>query len=255
MKTSVLGTFGASALLTISVSACGGTAAPPAAESSPAPPAQAQTSTAAPAPTATPTPTPTATVYTSGELAAIVGQVRDDADRRLSVLPSGDIAAAVEQTRAMISSIEVEPAECKELAAASMVPSVEDATMAIGMSTDSSTGAMTALSLVAGLDQRVLAQVSDPTEQLAKCSSMTMTASGINVAVTITPVEEASGLPGAVAYRTDTALPDGSTQSMVRAQVVHHGVLITSVAAGAESGTDAVRRAGALLDSAAAQVK
>jgi hypothetical protein len=194
-------------------------------------------------------------VYTSGELAAIVGQVRDDADRRLSVLPSGDIAAAVEQTKAMISSIEVEPAECRELAAASTVPSVEDATMAIGMSTDSATGAMAALSLVAGLDQGVLAQVSDPTEQLAKCSSMTMTASGINVAVTITPVEGASGLPGAVAYRTDTSLPDGSTQSMVRAQVVHHGMLITSVAAGGESGTDAVRRAGALLDSAAAQVK
>ena len=259
MKKSVLGTFGASALLAISVSACGGTAAPPAAESSSAPPATAQTSAAAPAPTVTPvptgTPTPTAKVYTSSELAALVGQVRDAADRRLSVLPGGDIAAALEQTKAMISSIDVEPAECRELAAASTVPSVEDAAMAIGMSTDSATGAVTALSLVAGLDQGVLAQVSDPSEQLAKCSSMTMTASGINVAVTITPVEGASGLPGAVAYRTDTVLPDGSTQSIVRAQVVHHGMLITSVASGGESGADAVRRAGALLDSAAAQVQ
>lgn len=184
-----------------------------------------------------------------------MGQVRDDADRRLSVLPSGDIAAALEETKAMISSINVEPAECQELAAASTVPSVEDATMAIGMSTDSATGAMAALSLVAGLDQSALAQVSDPSGQLAKCSSMTMTASGITVAVTITPVEGASGLPGAIAYRTDTALPDGSTQSIVRAQVVHHGMLITSVAAGGDSGADAVRRAGALLDSAAAQVQ
>ncbi|WP_235565242.1 hypothetical protein [Arthrobacter sp. Soil764] len=252
----MLGTFGALALLAITVSACGGSGAPPAAESSAVPLATAQTSTAAPAPTATPTPTPTPTAkaYTSGELAAIVGQVRDDADRRLSVLPSGDIAAALEETKAMISSISVEPAECQELAAASTVPSVEDATMAIGMSTDSATGAMAALSLVAGLDQSALAQVSD-SGQLAKCSSMTMTASGITVAVTITPVEGASGLPGAIAYRTDTALPDGSTQSIVRAQVVHHGMLITSVAAGGDSGADAVRRAGALLDSAAAQVQ
>jgi hypothetical protein len=194
-------------------------------------------------------------VYTSEELAAIVGQVRDAADRRLSVLPNGDIAAALEQTKAMISSIEVEPAECKELAAASTVPSVEDSTMAIGMSSDSTSGAVTALSLVAGLDQSVLAQVSDPSGQLAKCSSMTMTASGINVAVTVTQVEGATGLPGAVAYRTDTSLPDGSAQSVVRAQVVHHGILIASVATGGDSGADAVRRAGALLDAAAALVR
>ena len=84
---------------------------------------------------------------------------------------------------------------------------------------------------------------------------MTMTVSGMDVAVTITPVTGVTGLPGAVAYRTDSALPDGRTQSMVRAQVVHRGVLIASVASGGESETDAVRRAGALLDSAAALVK
>jgi hypothetical protein len=188
-------------------------------------------------------------------LAAIVGQVRDAADRRLSVLPKADIAAAIEQTKAMISSVDVQPAECKELAAAGTVPSVEDATITIGMSTDTATGAVTALSLVAGLDKGVLAQVTDPSEQLAKCSSMTMTVSGMDVAVTITPVTGVTGLPGAVAYRTDSALPDGRTQSMVRAQVVHRGVLIASVASGGESETDAVRRAGALLDSAAALVK
>lgn len=255
MKPSALGTFGASAFLAVLVSACGGTAAPQAVGSSPPQAVSSQPSAATSTPTATPTPTPTAKVYTTAELAAIVGQVRDAADRRLSVLPSGDISSAIKQTKAMMSSIDVKPAECKELAAASTVPSVEDATMAIGMSTDSATGAVTALSLVAGLDKSVLAQVSDPSEQLAKCSSMTMTVSGMDIAVTVTPVEGVTGLPGAVAYRTDSALPDGRRQSMFRAQVVHRGILIASVASGGGSEADAVRRTGALLDSAAALVK
>ena len=252
MKKSVLGIFGASALLALAVSGCGGSAAPQAADSSTAPPAASQT-TAAPTPTATPT--PTAKAYTAEELAAIVAQVRDAADRRLSVLPTGDIATTLEQTKAMLASIDVKPAECKELAAASTVPSVDGAAMAIGMSTDAGTGAVTALSLVAGLDQSFLAKVADSSEQLAKCSSMTMTASGMNVTVTVKAVPGVSSVPGAVAYRTDSALPDGRTQSTVTAQVVHQGVVLTSVASGGASEADAVNRAGALLDAAAALVK
>lgn len=252
MKTSVLGTFGASVLLAISISACGGPAAPQAADSSPA---AAQTTTPVPTPTATPTPTPTAKAYTAEELAAIVGQVRDAADRRLSVLPTGDIASTLEQTKSMLASIDVKPAECKELAAASTVPSVDGAAMAVGMSTDNGTGAVTALSLVAGLDQSFLAKVTDSPEQLAKCPSMTMTASGMEIAVTVQAVPGVSSVPGAVAYRTDSTLPDGRTQSTVTAQAVRQGVVLTSVASGGESEADAVRRAGALMDAAAALIK
>ncbi|MDQ0769862.1 hypothetical protein QF031_002611 [Pseudarthrobacter defluvii] len=253
MKTSALGTFGACALLAVTASACGGAPAPQAAVSTPAAPAATASPANTPSPSATPT--PTAKAYTSDGLAAIVAQVRDAADRRLSVLPGGDIKTTLEQTKAMIASIDVKPAECKELAAASTVPSVDGATMAMGMSTDAGTGAVTALSVVAGLDQGFLAKVKDQPAQLQKCSSMTMTASGMEVAVTVTLVEGAGSLPGTVAYRTDSALPDGQKQSTVTAQAVKQGVVLTAVASGGESEADAVRRAGALLDSAAAQVK
>ncbi|UUL75904.1 hypothetical protein NG819_17835 [Pseudarthrobacter sp. Fe7] len=249
----MLGTFGASALLAMSVAACGGPSSPQAADSTAATPGASETTVATPTPTATPK--PTAKAYTADELAAIVGQVRDAADRRLSVLPSGDITTTLQKTKAMIASIDVKPAECKELAAASTVPSVDSATMAVGMSTDAGTGAVTALSLVAGLDQGFLAKVADPSGQLAKCSAMTMTASGMEIAVTVKPVQGVSGLPGAVAYRTDSKLPDGRTQSTVTAQAVQQGVVLSSVASGGESEADAVRRAGALLDSAAALIK
>ncbi|NUT71740.1 hypothetical protein [Pseudarthrobacter sp. C4D7] len=251
MKKSVLGTFGACALVAVGMSACGG-AGPQAAESAPAASAGPAASAAS---TPTPTPTPTAKAYTADELAAIVGQVRDAADRRLSVLPSGDIKTTLDQTKSMLASIDVKPAECKELAAASTVPSVDGATMAVGKSTDAGTGAVTALSLVAGLDQDFLARIKDQPAQLAKCSSMTMAVSGMEVAVTVTPVEGVGSVPGTFAYRTDTALPDGQKQSTVTAQVVQKGVVVTSVASGGASEDDAVRRAGALLDAAGALVK
>ena len=252
MKTSVLGTFGASVLLAVAVSACGGPG-PQAAESSPAPSAGSVTTAAVP--TATATPTPSANAYTADELAALVGQVRDAADRRLTVVPGTDIKTTLDQTKAMLASIDVKPEECKELAAASAVPSVEGATMAMGMSSDAATGAATALSLIAGLDQSFLAKVKDQPAQLAKCSSMTMTVSGMDVSVTAAPLEGVGSVPGTIAYRTDSALPDGRRQSTVTAQVVKQGVVLTSVASGGPGEADAVRRAGALLDSAAALVK
>ena len=254
MKTSVLGTFAVSVLLATVVSACGGTSEPKSAGSTPAAPAGSATAVAT-TPTPTPTPTPTAKAYTAGELAAIVGQVRDAADRRLSVLPSADIATTLEQTKALLASIDVKPAECKELAAATTVPSVDGAALAVGMSTDAATGAVTALSLVSGLDQSFLTRLKGQQDQLAKCSSMTMTASGMEVAVTVTALEGVGSRPGTFAYRTDTALPNGQKQSTVTAQVVQQGVVLTSVASGGASEADAVQRAGALLESAGALVK
>ena len=127
--------------------------------------------------------------------------------------------------------------------------------MAIGMSTDAGTGAATALSLIAGLDQSLLGKVAGSAEQLANCSSMTMTASGMEVAVNVTALQGVSSRPGTFAYRTDTALPNGQKQSTVTAQVVQQGVVLTSVASGGASEADAVQRAGALLEAAGALVK
>ena len=168
---------------------------------------------------------------------------------------AGDIATALEQTKALLASIDVKPADCKELAAPSTVPSVDGAAMAVGMSTDTATGAVTALSLVSGLDQSFLTKVSDSSAQLAKCSSMTMAASGMENAVTVKALPGVSSVPGAVAYRTDSALPDGRTQSTGTAQAVQKGVVLTSVASGGASEADAVQRAGSLVDSAATLVK
>jgi hypothetical protein len=84
---------------------------------------------------------------------------------------------------------------------------------------------------------------------------MTMKASGVDVAVSITPMDGVGGMSNTVAYRTDTQLPDGRVQSMITALAVDRGVLLSAVASGGESEADAAWRAGALLDTAAALVE
>jgi hypothetical protein len=246
----VLGTCGFAALLAISVSACGG-GGPTASGTSPA-----TSASAAAEPSATPS-EPTAAAdkaYTTAELEGIVRQVRDSADRRLTAVPAQELAATVQQSKDMISSIEVAPAECKELAASGTVPSLDGAAVAMGLSTDQQSGTVTALSLMSGLGPELLAKVSGPSDQLDKCSNMTMTAAGVEVAVSIPRLEGVSGVPGATAYRTDTTLPNGQVQSVTTAQGVHQGVVLTAVASGGAGG-NAEEQAGALLDSAAALIK
>lgn len=242
----MLGIFAAAALLAVTTAGCSGPAEAPA-ESSPA-----ESAAAASAPTPTLTREPKA--YTANDLAAILQQLEDSKGRKLSVLANSDLAEILDQTKALISSIEVAPAECQQLAASSSIPSVDDAVLALGQSTDTATGAATALSLAAGLDAAKLGQVADQQAQFEKCANMTMTASGVDVAVSITQVHGVGGMSNTIAYRTDTMLPDGRTQSMITAQAVEQGVLLTAVASGGESESDAASRAGALLDTAAALI-
>ncbi|WP_142062990.1 MULTISPECIES: hypothetical protein [unclassified Pseudarthrobacter] len=258
MKTSVLRAFGAAIILGTAISACAGPAEPQAsAPPSSAPPASESLKTGSTPPATTPaaTPTPAAKAYTSTELAGILQQLEDSEGRKLSVLAGSDLTDILDQTRALIAAIEVSPAECKELAVSSTVPQMGNAAMALGQSTDPATGAATAVSLTSGLDEAALAGVANQPVQLGQCANMTMKASGVDVAVSITPMDGVGGMSNTVAYRTDTQLPDGRVQSMITALAVERGVLLSAVASGGESEADAAWRAGALLDTAAALVE
>jgi len=250
LKTSALGTFAATALLAWTIPACAGPAATPVNGASPA---ESATATATAIPTVTPAPASKA--FTSAGLAAIARQVRDSADRRLTVLPEADVAAALEQSKGMLSSLEVEPALCLELATSSTVPAMEGAAMAVGVSTDSSTGAVTALSLLSGLDEAALGNVTGRPAQLQQCANMTVTLAGVSLPVAITILDSVGEVGNTVAYRTETQMPDGQMQSIITAQAIQQGVVLTAVASGAESHADSVLRAGAVLDSAAALIK
>lgn len=252
MKTSALRIFGTTAVLAATLSACAGSPGSPGAGASEAQgtAVAAETTAAVPTPTATPVRT-----YTQDELQALLGQLKDPQGNALSVMPAIDLAASLEQTKAAMQEMTVEPAECREQALAGVAPSVDGAAVALGTSVDAASGESTAVSMTSGLDEAFLARIPDMAGQLTKCATMSITAGNIELTTNVTLLEGVGALPETVAFRTDTKISDGRQQSMITGQVVQRGVLLSVVASGGGSEQAAIARAGALLDSAAALIK
>ncbi|SDK67375.1 hypothetical protein SAMN04487916_102115 [Arthrobacter sp. ov407] len=254
MKTSALRIAGASVLLiwgAVGLSACGNSAGSPDTAKSPAAPVATPVSSA----TATPAPTQTqARAYTSKELTALVAKLKDAHGKPLTVMSTADLKKTIGQAKSALASISVEPAECAPLALGGQMPSPESLAAGAGLSQDAATGAVTGISLASVAGSKVLSQGLVQSEDLKKCSNLSVMTGGTKVDVKLTKLGALGSTPGSIAYRTDTALPDGQMQSAITGQVLQNGVLFTVSAAGGASEADAVSRAGKLLDQAAALV-
>jgi hypothetical protein len=253
MKTSALRIAGASVVLAwgaAGLSACGTPAASDTAKS-PAAQAASPASGAATAPTPTPT---QAKAYTSQELTDLVAQLKDGKGKPLTVMSSADLKKSIDQTKSVLASISVKPAECAPLALGSQVPSTEGLAVGAGAARDAATGAVTAVSLTSGSGSKVPSQGLARPDVFAKCSHLSVTTAGMKVDVKLTKVAGLGSNPATIAYRTDSALADGQRQSAITGLVVHNGVLFTVTASGGSSEADAVSRAGTLLDQATALV-
>jgi hypothetical protein len=248
MNKAMLRTFGAAAVLVVGLSACGNQA--PASSQSEGAPAREVPETA----TLTPTPTPAKT-YTSEELAAIVGQIQDVGGVRLTVMSGPELAQSMEQVKALMAQIVVEPAACQEMALAGSSYSLAGVSAAIGAGMNAETGATNALALSSGLEAKLLETAVAPQALPDECGTMTVTTAGVTVTMKTTEMKAVGSVPGTLAYRTDTTLPDGRNQSMIIARAVMGGVLINVTASGGATEEEATARTGALLDQAAALVK
>jgi hypothetical protein len=109
--------------------------------------------------------------------------------------------------------------------------------------------------MTSGLDPVYLEQAKAQADQLSKCTNMTIGMAGTKVDVALTLIDGVGTVPGTLAYRTDSTLPDGRKQSMITAQVVVQGVLITVISSGGTTEEGALSRTGAMLDQASAQIK
>ncbi|MBT2530627.1 hypothetical protein J7E83_00515 [Arthrobacter sp. ISL-48] len=170
-------------------------------------------------------------------------------------MSSADLTGSLDQTKALLSSMSVEPAECQEMAISGTAPSVAGATVAVGTSMDAAEGATTTVSMASGLDPAFLAKGMAQAGEISKCANMSITAAGKKLDVALTTIDGLSSVPGTLAYRTDTTLPDGRKQSIITAQAVVHSVLISVISMGGATEEAAISRAGAMLDQAGAQIK
>ncbi|WP_247044099.1 hypothetical protein [Arthrobacter rhizosphaerae] len=242
--------LGASAVLVVGLAGCGAPAAEKPAKSN-------EGASAAPVESVTPTPTPTpeAKSYTSDELTALVGQLKDSKGVKLSVMSMADLSESVEQTKALMSSIAVEPAECKEMALAGAATSFDDVTAATGSSVDATSGATTMVSMMSSLDPAILEGRVAKAGEVSNCSNMSFTVGAMTAEATVAVIDGVGSVPGTIAKETHTSMSTGQKQDMIMAQAVTGGVLITVMSSGGTTREEAVSRAGAMMDQAAALLK
>jgi hypothetical protein len=249
MNTFAYRTLAASAVLIVGLAGCSS----PASETS-----VKSTDEASSAPTEsvtpTPTPTPKAKAYSAEELAALVGQLKDSKGVKLSVMSMADLSGSLEQSKAMLSSMSVTPAECQEMALSGAAPSIDGATAAMGTSLDAASG-MTAVVMTSGLDAAFLEKSKAQSAEISKCEKMTFTVGAVTADATLTLLDGVSSVPGTLAFQTDTTMSTGQHQSTITAQSVSHGVLITVIATGGASKEEAVSRTATMMDEAAGLLK
>lgn len=242
MNKNALRGFAVSGLLVMGLTACGGAGTSTDAASSPA------------SETATPTPTPEKD-FTLEELNAVLSQIKDKQGTKLSVTSTADLSGSMEQTKAMMSQIDVQPAVCKDMAMGSMAQPLDGMKAAVGVSQDAASASVTTISLGAGLGEDAKSKVEASSDQLAKCSTMTM--SGPSGASTLTVTDLAGKKPAnaMVAYRMDTELPSGEKGSVIMAQTVKKNVVVTAVGVGGGSEEAALANVNNLLDQAVELIK
>ena len=249
MNTFAFRALGASAVLVVGLAGCSAPAAETSAKST-------EGASAAPVESVTPTPTPkpTAKAYTTDELAALVGQLKDSQGVKLSVMSIADMSGTFEQTKALMSSMVVEPAACQEMAVVGMPASLDGASAAIGTSLNASVG-ITTITMASGLDPVFLEKSMAQAGELSKCASMTFTTGDVRADMAVRPLDGVGSVPGTFAFESRTSMSNGQKQSMVVAQAVSRGVKISVISMGGASQEGAVSRTGAMMDQAAALLK
>jgi hypothetical protein len=109
--------------------------------------------------------------------------------------------------------------------------------------------------MTSGLDPAFLAKTMTQAGEVTKCEKMSFTVAGVKVDARLTPIDGLGSVPGTLGYQTDTIMSTGQKQSIITAQAVSHGVLLTVIAMGGASKEEAVARTGAMLDQAASLLK
>ncbi|WOH18681.1 hypothetical protein IRJ34_20390 [Paenarthrobacter sp. GOM3] len=241
MKKNALLGFGASALVIMALSACGGATA------SPEPAAGSASETA------TPTPTPVKK-YTNEELVSVAGQIKEADGSSRAVISGQDIVAQYEPIR-VLNKATIEPAECADLGTLGMYQPLDGATSA--GTTRAKTGEfITSVALTSGVEPAQLqASLDKSTAHIEACKKMTLSAEGDTMTASTEKIDGVGTVPGTVASKTLMTIPGGRTGAIYNAYVLKNGVLISGSASSSEAATGGPEALGALMDQAAALIK
>lgn len=240
-KITLLG-FGASALVLLTLTACGGSTA-----------ASQESVSAQASETAAATPTP-AKQYTNEELVGLAGQVKE-ADGTSRAVVSGQELAAQYEPVLVLKKATIEPSECANLGTLGVYEPIDGATSA--GTTRSKTGAfITSLALTSGVEAGKLQASLDKSEsQIEACKKVTLSAEGDTMTLTTEKIDGVGNVPGTVAMKTLMVMPDGKAGAIYSAHAIKDGILIFATASSNDAASGGPEAAVALMDQAAALIK
>ncbi|MCD4852396.1 hypothetical protein LN996_16395 [Arthrobacter sp. AK01] len=242
MKKHLLPGIGATALMVVALTACGGATASPE-------PASSQSSGAS---TSTPTPEKQ---YTKEELISLVGQVKLADGTSPAVLSGDELLAQYDSVVKGFAGATIEPAACKDpfLLGA---PRTIDGSTAAGTTRTKANGFISSVSMTSGVDAaRLHDDVEKSKSQAEECKKVSYSAEGETLTTSTQKVEGVGNVPGTVGFKTVMALPDGRVGAIFIAHAVKDGVLISATASASEGVAGGPEAAGALMDQAAALIK
>ncbi|MGA8787376.1 MAG: hypothetical protein WB535_00340 [Paenarthrobacter sp.] len=242
MKKHLLPGIGATALMVVALTACGGSTASPE-------PTSSQSSGAA-----TPTPTPVKQ-YTNEELIALVGQVKLADGTSPAVLSGDELLAQYDSMVKGFAGATIEPAACKDpfLLGA---PRTIDGSTAAGTTRTKANGFISSVSMTSGVDAaRLQDDLEKSKSQAEECKKVSYSAEGQTLTTSTQKVEGVGNVPGTEGFKTVMVLPDGRKGAIFIAHAIKDGVLISASATAEDGVAGGPEAAGALMDQAAALIK
>lgn len=243
MKKNLLLGLGASAIVAMTLTACGGTT-----------PAPQDSTAAAASETASSTPSP-AKQYTDQELVALVGQIKASDGSSPAVLSGEELLGQYASLLDGFGKATIEPESCKDLRTLGVPHDISGSSIA-GTARAKVGDFISNVSLTSGVDSAVLQESVESSKSLAEtCRKMTFSAEGEAITTSTEKIEGVGGVPGTVALKTLMVMPDGKTGAIYTAHAVKDGVLISATASGTEASAGGPEAAGALMDQAAALIK
>lgn len=243
MKKNLLLGLGASALVALTLTACGGTTA--AAQDSTAP-ASGGTASSAPSP---------AKMYTNEELVGLVGQIKASDGSSPAVLSGEELVGQYDSLVNGFGKATIAPENCKDLRTLGVPQTIAGSTTA-GTARAKVGDFISSVALTSGVEAAELQKSVDATKSQAEaCRKMTFSAEGEAITTSTEKIEGVGGVPGTVALKTVMVMPDGKSGAIYTAHAVKDGVLISATASGTEAAAGGPEATGALMDQAAALIK
>ncbi|KRE79234.1 hypothetical protein [Arthrobacter sp. Soil763] len=224
----------AALLLTIALglAACGGSAAPTTAGSTPAGSPGAPSASQSPSPTPTPTPTAAAKEFSQTELAAIVAGLKDAQGKRLTAIPAAQLEEGIAASKEMMSGVVITPKACAAVADSNaQIP--PGSVFAGGASESTTVRAVTAVTLVAFKDPAVLAKnVESSVANTKKCENFTMEMQGQKLESATEILTVPTSADASFASLSTQTMPDGEKLVTVVVMGASGGLSATAVVSG-----------------------